>query len=183
MMLFAGLFLFLVSIDMGMKQYIDDTYDLGEERPLGLGPVVLRKVYNNGYLLNFLHEYPQVVKAGSAAAAVVLALYDGKVFLEKGRPLHKLGMTFLSAGAFSNIYDRLFRDYLIDYIGIQREDAKGPELTANLADLYILSGTLLALVTQESPERARKRRTRQLKKDAKKIQKQTIETVKSVVRS
>ncbi len=176
MMLYIGLFVLLVCADMGAKQYIDDTFDEGEEKPIGLGPVVLRKEYNYGYLLNFLHQYPEAVKAGSAAAAVVLALYDGKVLLEKGRPLHKLGMTFLSAGAFSNIYDRLVREKLVDYIGISG-------LTANLADFYIVSGAVLALFTQESHKTAQKRRAKQVRKSVKKVEKKAEDAVKDVWKS
>ncbi len=174
MMLYVGLFILLVSLDMGAKQYIDDTFATGEEKPIGLGPVVLRKEYNHGYLMNFLHDYPQAVKAGSAAAAVILALYDGKLLLEKGRPLHKLGMTFLSAGAFSNIYDRLFRDALIDYIGISN-------VTANLADVYILFGSGLALVTQESHETAQKRRSKQVRRSVQKAQKRAQDAVQDLI--
>ncbi len=175
MMLYVGLFVLLVCLDMGAKQYIDDTFATGEERPIGLGPVVLRKEYNHGYLMNFLHEYPQAVKAGSAAAAVILALYDGKLLLEKGRPLHKLGMTFVSAGAFSNIYDRLIREKLIDYIGISN-------VTANLADIYILLGSGLALVTQESHETAQKRRAKQVRKSAQKAEQKVQDAALDLLR-
>ncbi len=176
MMLYVWLFILLVCSDVGMKQYVEDSFTEKEEDQIGNGPVVLRKAYNDGYLLNFLHEYPQAVKAGSIAAAVGLALYDGKVFLEQGRHLHKLGVTFLSAGAFSNIYDRLFREHLIDYIGIG-------DVTANLADVYIIFGTVLALLTQESHKTAKKRRSKQIHRGAEKAEKAALKTLQDLVKT
>lgn len=139
----AGLFLLLVCSDMGAKQYIDDTFQLGEERETVLGKIVLRKVYNRGLLLDKMERYPTAVKMSSAVIGACIAVYDGWLFIRRGRWLKKLGMTLLSAGAFSNIYDRLVRGKVIDYIGIKSEKKKVSKITANLADLYIFIGAVL----------------------------------------
>lgn len=139
----GGLFLLLVCSDMGTKQYIEDTYGPGEERETILGKVVLRKVYNRGFLLNSLEQYPAVVKTASALAGAGTAAYDVWLFTRKGRCLRKLGMVFLSAGAFSNIYDRLIRGKVIDYIGVRCRNKFLSRLTANLADFYVAVGALI----------------------------------------
>ena len=55
----------------------------------------------------------------------------------------KLGMAILGAGASSNIFDRLSRGKVIDYIGIRSKNQFLARLTANLGDFYILLGAVL----------------------------------------
>lgn len=139
----GGLFLLLVCADMGMKQYIEDTYELQREQKTVFGNVVLRKVYNRGFLLNTLEDRQTLVKAVSAAAGAGVAAYDVWLFTGKGRRLRKLGMVFLSAGAFSNIYDRLIRGRVIDYIGVKCGNRFLSKVTANLADVYAVIGAVI----------------------------------------
>lgn len=140
-----GLFLLLVCSDMGAKQYVEDTFRPGEEKKTILGKVVLRKVYNEGFAMNTLEKYPVAVKGASAAMGAGIAVRDAWLLAQKGRRLQKLGMTLLSAGAFSNIYDRLIRGKVIDYIGVEGEKKRN-RITVNLADFYILLGAMLETV-------------------------------------
>ena len=71
----------------------------------------------------------------------MIAIYDYQLFTKRGKLREKLGMTILSAGAFSNIFDRLVRGYVVDYFGIK--NSKLSKITANLADVYILIGSLI----------------------------------------
>ncbi|MEZ3433758.1 MAG: signal peptidase II [Lachnospiraceae bacterium] len=140
----GGLFLLLVCSDMGAKQYIEDTFTPGAEKETIIDGLVLRKVYNKGFLLNTLEDQPKLVKAASAAAGLGVAAYDVWLCLRPGHRVKKLGMIFLSAGALSNIYDRLARGKVIDYIGVKCRSKKISRLTANLADVYAVIGGVLA---------------------------------------
>lgn len=146
-MIAGALLVGLICVDMGIKQYIEDTFDENEERETILDRVVLRKVYNKGFLLNTLDKRPEIVKGCSAAVGIGIILYDSWLFLRKGRWLQKLGMVFLTAGAFSNVYDRLVRGKVIDYIGIQWKNSRLAKVTANLADVYVMIGALICAVT------------------------------------
>ncbi len=143
----AGLFLVLVCVDMGIKQYIDATFKEREERETMLDKVVLRKVYNKGFLLNLLEGHPEIVKGASAASGAGLVVYDACLFLRKRRFIRKLGIVFLSAGAFSNIYDRLVNGKVVDYIGIKSKSKHIARITANLADVYVAVGAVIVMVT------------------------------------
>lgn len=140
---FGGMLVVLLCVDMGIKQYIEDTFDRQEERKSVVSGIVLRKVYNRGFLLSTLEKYPQIVQGVSAVTGVVILLYDLLLFLKKGKWLEKTGMVFLTAGAASNIYDRLVRKKVIDYIGFQSKNKFLSSLTANLADFYIVIGAVL----------------------------------------
>lgn len=142
----AGLFLVLVCVDMGVKQYIEDFFEPKEERETMSSHVVLRKVYNRGFILDTLDQYPKLVQRSSLILGIVLLVYDLRLFLTKGRRLEKLGLTLLSAGAFSNIYDRVIRGKVIDYIGFKSRWKSLSRITANLADFYVLIGSVLAVL-------------------------------------
>ena len=43
---FGGMLVVLLCVDMGIKQYIEDTFDRREERKCIVPGLVLRKVYN-----------------------------------------------------------------------------------------------------------------------------------------
>lgn len=141
----AGMFLVLTCMDMGIKQYIEDTFERSEERETLVPGLVFRKVYNEGFAFNLLDQYPEVIRKSSVCAAVGVLICDLFFFLRKGKRIAKIGMTFLSAGAFSNIYDRLIRGKVIDYIGVRGKRAFLSRWTANLADLYTAAGTLLVM--------------------------------------
>lgn len=144
----GSLFLVLVSLDMGIKQYIESTYKEGEEWETILDGIVLRKVYNKGFILHALQERPKIVRRISAGIGAGVVLYDIWLFMKKGHFLKKLGMLFLSAGAASNIYDRLFKGKVIDYIGIQSRNKSLSRVTANLADMYVVIGAAIAGITK-----------------------------------
>ncbi len=140
---FGGMLVVLLCVDMGIKQYIEDTFDRQEERKCIVPGIVLRKVYNRGFLLSTLEKYPKIVQGVSAVTGVVILFYELLLFLKKGKWLEKTGMIFLTAGAASNIYDRLVRKKVIDYIGFQSKNKFLSSLTANLADFYIVIGAVL----------------------------------------
>lgn len=73
---FVGMFAILLCIDMGIKQYIEDTFDRREERKCIVPGIVLRKVYNRGFLLSTLEKYPGIVQGASAVTGVVILFYD-----------------------------------------------------------------------------------------------------------
>ena len=140
---FGGMLVVFLCVDMGIKQYIEDTFDRREERKCIVPGLVLRKVYNRGFLLSTLEKYPKIVQGASAVTGVVILFYDLLLFLKKGKWLEKSGMIFLTAGAASNIYDRLVRKKVIDYIGFQSKNKFLSSLTANLADFYVIIGAVL----------------------------------------
>lgn len=140
---FGGMLVVFLCVDMGIKQYIEDTFDRREERKCIVLGLVLRKVYNRGFLLSTLEKYPKIVQGASAVTGVVILFYNLLLFLKKGKWLEKTGMIFLTAGAASNIYDRLVRKKVIDYIGFQSKNKFLSSLTANLADFYVIIGAVL----------------------------------------
>lgn len=142
----GGLFVVLLCFDMGIKQYMESTCKEKEERETVLEGIVLRKIYNRGFMLNILEDKPKVIRSVSAGMGAVIILYDVRLFLKKGKLKDKLGMVFISAGAASNIYDRLIRGKVIDYIGVKSKYKFLSGVTVNLADVYIAAGTAVKFI-------------------------------------
>ena len=153
--IYMGMFLVLACIDMGIKQYIEDTVEGDEERETMISGVVLRKVYNKGFAFNLLERAPGIIRKSSVCAAAGILLYDCWLFSRKKRAVGKLGMTLVSAGAASNLYDRLFRKKVVDYIGIRSEKKRLSDLTANLADIYITAGAVLTVLSRMAHKKRR----------------------------
>lgn len=140
-------FALLLGIDEIFKQWVDENMNPGEKRELFGRRIIIRKVYNRGFLLNLLDHRPEIVKSMTAISSIGILLYDASVFLRKGTPIRKLGLTLVSAGAASNAFDRLARGKVIDYIGIPNKKKFLAQITANLGDLYIAFGGILILAS------------------------------------
>lgn len=154
--IYMSIFLVLVCVDMGIKQYIEDTFEENEERKTLISGIVLRKVYNKGFAFNVLERSPDIIKKSSLCAAAGIFVYDCWLFSKKKRMIGKFGMTLVSAGAVSNVYDRLIREKVVDYIGIRTAKKRISKLTANLADLYLTLGAALCNLSYLAHRRKRK---------------------------
>lgn len=156
----VSLLVVLVCIDMGIKQYVEDNYEENEEHETVIPGVLLRKVYNKGFAFNILDRYPEIIKQSSVCSSVWIVLYDFFIFLKKGRKMCKLGMTLVTAGAVSNIYDRLIREKVVDYIGMKSKNSYLSRLTANLADVYILIGMMMVSLSRIVHRKKKKQKDR-----------------------
>ena len=112
------IFAILLGADIMIKKRVEEELNPGEERELPGGKIVIRKVYNRGFLLNLFDEYPAAVKGMSLFASAGVMAWDVLTFAKKRNYIRKLGMTLVSAGAASNLFDRLARGKVVDYIGL-----------------------------------------------------------------
>lgn len=141
--LIIGVFTVLLGLDIVLKQHVEETMKPGEEKELPGGKVVIRKVYNRGFLLNSLETHPALIKTVSILAGAGVLVCEVWTFARKGHFTEKLGMAILGAGASSNLFDRLARGRVIDYIGVRSRNKFLARLTANLGDFYILLGAVM----------------------------------------
>lgn len=149
---FAGLFVTLATFDMGIKQHVEENFKKGENKNTKVSKLVLRKVHNKGFCLNMLDKNPAVVRGTSAALCGAIGGYAYQIFCKRGKWLEKLGTTILGAGAVSNTFDRLVRGYVVDYFGVEMKNSKLSKITANLADIYVLFGTMILLAAKGKKE-------------------------------
>ncbi|MSR93465.1 signal peptidase II [Clostridiaceae bacterium 68-1-5] len=141
--MWIGLFLFLTGTDLAVKQYVETQMEETEEIRLSRR-LFFRKVHNRGFLLGKLEEFPGLIKGVSMLAAGMAGLFALQGIRKEKSRKAKAGLVLTLAGAASNLYDRLVRGYVVDYIGIEEVKGVPKGFTANLADLYLLAGAVLS---------------------------------------
>ena len=90
--------------------------------------------------LNLLSDRPGVVRILSAAAAGTVTVLQVVALMRKKGFWKKTALSFLSAGAWSNTFDRFARGYVVDYIGFKFGNEKVSRITYNLGDFFIGAG-------------------------------------------
>jgi len=142
----TGIAVLLFAADVVIKQYVEDNFRFSDKQDILGGKSEMRKVHNYGFAMNLLDKKPNIVKIGSIIAGVLLLFYQFGLFLKKGRLMEKLGCAIALGGAFSNMYDRIVRGYVVDYIGFKAKWKKLNQLTFNLGDFCIFLGAFIMLI-------------------------------------
>lgn len=147
-MFLIGLVLFILVLDLGIKDTIEEADSASFPKKLeGTdGRILLHKNHNDGFAFGFYRNKPELVKA----VPFMMASAVGGIFLwlnaQKGHKAEKLSFALVLGGALSNLYDRLYRGYVVDYFSIQWGRLK--KVVLNLGDLFIFLGAGLLLVSE-----------------------------------
>ena len=147
-MIFCTIAAASAALDLGIKQYVLDNVTEGEDRELAGGRLVLRRVYNRGAAFNLLEKSPQFVTKLSSWLGAVLLVRDVFLLRKKGHTAEKTGMMLLTGGALSNLYDRIMRGKVVDYLAVKSRWKRLSRLTFNLGDVCIAAGALLAALSR-----------------------------------
>lgn len=139
----AGLSLALLGADLFCKYKTEKKEGKGGEKPVLGGRVLIRKVRNHGLAFQLLDGEPKIVKGLSLAAAGLLAAMSAGTFLKKKGGAGKAGMLLMLSGAAGNLYDRLKRGYVVDYIGFETKNKELRKLTFNIGDFCLAAGAVL----------------------------------------
>lgn len=141
------IYLILTSVillsDLFCKQYVLDHRENGEETSVCNDRIILRNIRNYGFAMSHMKKFPEIVRnmAGlvNAAAAAVFAA----TLRKKGRRLEKTGLACIVGGGLSNLYDRICRGYVVDYISFRSRWKKFTDLVFNIGDFFIIGGSIL----------------------------------------
>lgn len=136
----------LLVLDLTVKQWIEKNVSSGQEREILNGKILVRKVHNEGLMLNAFDRHPKAVKILNGLAGAVLFLYSAVLLTKKGHLLKKAGAVLMTGGAFSNLYDHMVRGYVVDYFGIKSKWKKFTDVTFNLADMFIFIGGIIFII-------------------------------------
>ncbi len=137
---------FIALLDLVFKSAVDTEPDenFPREMPHTGGRIKIFKKHNPGFAMGFLREFPEAVKlihAFMCAAIMGRLQFMSKL---KGRRIEKAGLAVALGGALSNLSDRLFRGYVVDYICINKGFLK--KLVVNIGDIAIVAGGVTAAV-------------------------------------
>lgn len=144
---FVGTVAVLFLLDLLVKESVEKNVSCGEEREFLKKNIILRKVYNKGMMLHTFEQYPRLIKGVTIVAGLFLVLYDAVLLCRKRHYIEKIGMMLFTGGALSNIYDRLLRGKVIDYIGFKTKSESVTKVTFNMGDFFIALGALIVVIS------------------------------------
>ena len=132
--------------ELGIKNYVENKRNEGEEKEICKGRILLRKYHNKGACMNLGEKKSNVVAGLSLILTAVLALVFLFTLTRHGNGWLKAGLSLLLGGAFSNTYDRLKRKYVVDYFsfGVKWEPLRA--IVFNISDFCILIGALIIAI-------------------------------------
>ena len=103
----------------------------------------LQLVHNKGFALNKWESHPDWVKTLQSLMMILVGVYAGiRMCFSKTGKIALTGWSFLLGGGASNLFDRLYRGYVVDYLGLP----KIKDLYFNLSDLCIFLGSVLVVL-------------------------------------
>lgn len=136
----------LFIIDFIFKGMADERLEEKKRIPICKDKLFLTKFHNKGAFLGLLKNKPELLKGisyGMIAMCVLVYLFTlGK----KGKVAMKIGLSMLLGGAFSNAYDRLKKDYVVDYFGFNVKNQKLNQMIFNISDFNIAIGAVTAAI-------------------------------------
>ncbi len=117
----------------------------------GNGPIIWRNYHNTGAMLNF-GAGKSFVKVLSSVFTAAVTVYFIITLGHKGKNLLKAGLALVLGGAYSNMYDRMRKDYVVDYISFRCRWKRFSNIVFNIGDFAIMVGALMAVIATDRSE-------------------------------
>ncbi len=138
----AGIFL----LDLLIKNYIETHLEVGQEKSVCRRKLLIRRYHNRGAFLDAGEKRQKAV----ALLSLLLTLFMTVVFLStfsfRGNSTLRAGLALLLGGAYSNTYDRLTRNYVVDYVSFPVKNKRVRRVVFNISDFCIMIGALLMVL-------------------------------------
>jgi Lipoprotein signal peptidase len=125
-----------------------------QARELKRIPLKIRRAHHNsGFLMNTLDNKPKVVRKVALGVAMFFALYQMFLLASKKCAAAKISGALMFGGAMSNLYDRMVRGYVVDYVSIKTKWEKMGKVVFNIADVCIFLGGIGLILFQGKAKR------------------------------
>lgn len=140
LLMIAGIFLG----DEQIKRYIESNKEENKREEILHGKIIITKHHNKGAILNHLEDRQNIVLTASCIAFGGVVTLLGQSIVKGSNFLTKLGLTIITGGALSNLYDRIKRGYVIDYFIIPKKFLD--KIIFNLSDWCIFVGGIITVM-------------------------------------
>lgn len=148
-MAFVVLSLFIFAVEIICKGIAEEREEEGVRRPILKGKLFLTKFHNKGAFRGFLQEKPEIIKGICIGLTALCTLIYFLTLGRKGNRLMKTGLALLLGGAYSNTYDRMKKEYVVDYFGFQIKNNVLGNMIFNISDFCIGIGAMIACIGYE----------------------------------
>ena len=144
MVIYLVIILVIFLGDLWIKKYIENHYGDSRIEKKCNGKILIRKYHNRGFALNIGQNRNKVVVGISLAMTLAVFLLFLLSFGTRGNRLLRTGLSLVLGGAFSNTYDRLRHNYVVDYISFGVKWKRLRKIIFNVSDFCIIIGALLS---------------------------------------
>lgn len=138
----------IILADYLIKESVLRCHPEGEKTELFGGRIILHQFRNKGFAMSKFRKYPGLVKNAAAAVNAAMAAVFASWLFHPGNVLKKLSFAMIVGGGLSNLYDRMKRGYVVDYVSFRTKWKKLTDLVFNISDFFIIGGTILYGISQ-----------------------------------
>ena len=139
-LLFIGVSAIIIGLDQLTKQLVYKNIAYGSSKVLIPRLLELSHVHNTGAAWGMLSEHTDILSIVTLAACAVLTF----LLFQSRKPLFKISLMLVIAGAIGNVIDRISRGYVIDFIRVWIFKYEFPNF--NVADSCITVGCVMMVV-------------------------------------
>ncbi len=141
---FISLIVGLCRGDNYVKERMERQLPPGENQEVLGGRLLLRRHHNGGAMFGLGKRQGRLVTALSLLLTGIATLVFVLSLSVYGSNLLRVGLSLLLGGAFSNTYDRLKQQYVMDYFSFNIKWKPFRRLVFNLSDFCIILGAMLS---------------------------------------
>lgn len=152
----AGIFL----LELSLKNYIEKHLEMGEERTACQGKLLIRRYHNRGAFLDAGEKRQKAVALLSLLLTLIMTVVFLATFSFRGNSTLRAGLALLLGGAYSNTYDRLVRNYVVDYVSFPVKNKRIRRIVFNISDFCIIIGALLMVLGEGRGKGNKKKKVR-----------------------
>lgn len=147
-MQYLAVILGIFGLELGIKNHIEKSLKEEEKRPKCGGAFFVQKYHNRGAFLNVGEKRRKAVAALSIVLSLILTMLFVGSFTAMGSGLLKWGLTVMLGGAYSNTYDRIRREYVVDYVSFNVPFKRLRRIVFNISDFCIMIGAMLSVISE-----------------------------------
>lgn len=137
----------IAGADIYIKSKMDTELSEYNGEPVKKGPFLFSRHHNRGAFLNLGQKYPSEVRGMSILGTAMTLLMLCFSVTKKGRVFEKTGLALILGGAVSNTYDRVKKQYVMDYVSLDVKPKKIRNIVFNLSDACIFIGSLFVMIS------------------------------------
>jgi len=133
-----------VLADQICKYKVNEGIKEGEYKEIVKDKFYLTNMKNKGMAMGSFSDNRRLVVVGSVLSMLVVAFMWHDALKHNRGELHKIAVALVAGGGISNVYDRIAKGGVTDYLYVKGKKAKAPVF--NIADVAVLLGALVSLV-------------------------------------
>ena len=145
-MIFLCVLAMIFLADYCIKAYVERTKAPNISESKCNGKIVIRHTRNYGTAGGRLKDKPKLVCTLHGLSMLLVSAAYIKLLLSDGNSLLKLAGACLLGGGASNLFDRLKKGYVTDYVSFNVPVTSIRRLVFNISDFFIFAGGIIGVI-------------------------------------